>query len=320
MADKNKQGDYFNRPEKLSAWSGFKQFLWNPETKQFMGRTSGSWGRILLFYIIFYIALAAFFMGIFAIFYSTLLDGRPKYELKESIIGTNPGLGFRPMPPESNVESTLIWYEKDNSDYWVDEIEHFLKGFSPQDSIDRVDCKNKKPSGDESCKINLKDFAPCTAERKFGYPEGRPCIFLKLNKIYNWLPEYYNQSSDLSSIKNIPESLRAHIKNREASNKDRNVVWVTCEGENPADIENLGNSISYYTVGGEQGFLGNYFPFMNTKGYLQPLVAVQFSSVKPGVLINIECKAWAKNINHDRSDRRGSVHFELMIDEPKPIK
>jgi sodium/potassium-transporting ATPase subunit beta len=33
-----------------------------------------------------------------------------------------------------------------------------------------------------------------------------------------------------------------------------------------------------------------------------------------GVLINIECKAWAKNIKHDRTDRLGSVHFELMID------
>lgn len=45
MADKNKPGDYFNRPEKLGAWSGFKQFLWNPDTSQFMGRTSGSWGE-----------------------------------------------------------------------------------------------------------------------------------------------------------------------------------------------------------------------------------------------------------------------------------
>lgn len=36
--------------------------------------------------------------------------------------------------------------------------------------------------------------------------------------------------------------------------------------------------------------------------------------VAGGVLINIECKAWAHNIHHDRVDRRGSVHFELMID------
>lgn len=37
-------------------------------------------------------------------------------------------------------------------------------------------------------------------------------------------------------------------------------------------------------------------------------------SLPAGVLINIECKAWARNIKHDRADRRGSVHFELMID------
>lgn len=67
-------------------------------------------------------------MTCWVLFRSTVSDERPKYELKESIIGTNPGLGFRPMPPESNVESTLIWYEKDKSDYWVEETDRFLKG------------------------------------------------------------------------------------------------------------------------------------------------------------------------------------------------
>lgn len=36
--------------------------------------------------------------------------------------------------------------------------------------------------------------------------------------------------------------------------------------------------------------------------------------ITDGVLINIECKAWAHNIFHDRFERRGSVHFELMVD------
>lgn len=39
-----------------------------------------------------------------------------------------------------------------------------------------------------------------------------------------------------------------------------------------------------------------------------------FCFFSAGILINIECKAWAKNIHHDRHDRLGSVHFELMID------
>lgn len=33
-----------------------------------------------------------------------------------------------------------------------------------------------------------------------------------------------------------------------------------------------------------------------------------------GILINVECKAWAKNIKHSRNDKIGAVHFELMID------
>jgi hypothetical protein len=41
------------------------------------------------------------------------------------------GLGFRPMPPESNVESTLIWYrgnDERNYKYWTDELDKFLEG------------------------------------------------------------------------------------------------------------------------------------------------------------------------------------------------
>lgn len=45
MADKNKQGEYYSRPAKLGKWEGFKQFLWNSETSEMLGRTGGSWGK-----------------------------------------------------------------------------------------------------------------------------------------------------------------------------------------------------------------------------------------------------------------------------------
>lgn len=45
MADKNKQGEYYSRPAKLGKWEGFKQFLWNSETSELLGRTGGSWGK-----------------------------------------------------------------------------------------------------------------------------------------------------------------------------------------------------------------------------------------------------------------------------------
>ncbi|ENN77179.1 hypothetical protein YQE_06317, partial [Dendroctonus ponderosae] len=88
------------------------------------------------------------------------------------------------------------------------------------------------------------------------------------------------------------------------------VVWVSCEGENVADKEHIG-PVRYIP---QKGFPSQYFPYTNQEGYLSPLVAVHFEKPKRGVLINIECKAWARNIVHDRVDRRGSVHFELMID------
>lgn len=78
----------------------------------------------------------------------------------------------------------------------------------------------------------------------------------------------------------MPGRLKKHIEDRKNLKMPLEVVWVSCEGENPADIENLGTGISYYSLSGEQGFLGSYFPFKNTKGYLQPLVAVQFTSIK----------------------------------------
>lgn len=110
------------------------------------------------------------------VFYQTLDARRPKWLLNESLIGSNPGnylniinyillqllvqiwnnlfiailnrflffllltgLGFRPMPPPSNVESTLIWYksnDKGNVAYWQKELDEFLKSKWLIDTID----------------------------------------------------------------------------------------------------------------------------------------------------------------------------------------
>lgn len=46
------------------------------------------------------------------------------------MIGENPGLGFRPMPVDSNVESTLIWLRTDKPSgwkVWTEELDKFLE-------------------------------------------------------------------------------------------------------------------------------------------------------------------------------------------------
>ncbi|KAF7989747.1 hypothetical protein HCN44_008421 [Aphidius gifuensis] len=322
MEDK-KVEQYYSPPPKLGKWEGFRIFLYNSETGQFLGRTGASWAKILLFYLIFYGVLSGFFGAMLALFYQTLDYNAPKWQMDKSLIGSNPGLGFRPMPPESNVESTLIWYkasDKGNFVHWSRALDKFLEVYKPpkpgtaaaasngQDH--RVHCDYGKPAPPgKSCEVDLQKFSPCSSDKNYMYDQYQPCIFLKLNKIFGWQPEFYNDTQNLPS--NMPSDLRERIKTAKMRNPEElKTIWVSCEGENPADVENIG-AIQYKP---RSGFPGFYFPYANSPGYLSPLVAVWFESPKRNVLINIECKAWARNIIHDRVERRGSVHFELMVD------
>ena len=36
------------KPVEMSGWEGFKQFLWNSETSEFLGRTASSWCKFSL--------------------------------------------------------------------------------------------------------------------------------------------------------------------------------------------------------------------------------------------------------------------------------
>jgi len=314
MAEKD--SNFFKPEEKLTTTESIVQFLWNPRTKEFCGRTGGSWAKILVFYIIFYICLAAFWALMLLIFYQTIDQRVPKWQLEDSRIGSNPGLGFRPRPRDENVESTLIWFKQGanehNWKHWTDSLTKFLEPYerANSESADRgahvVQCgQNGTHEDDKFCYFDIKAIDNnCTKGQDFGYKRGDPCVLIKLNRIYNWRPRPF-EATDFSNNKDIPDLVRDGY----ARNKS-DMIYITCEGENAADKENIG-PVHYYP---QQGIEFKYFPFTNQPGYLSPFVFVHFLKPTPGVLINIECKAWAKNIRHDRMDREGSVHFELLID------
>ena len=64
----------------------------------------------------------------------------------------------------------------------------------------------------------------------------------------------------------------------------RKQIWISCQGENSADREALGE-IEYYPA---QGFRSYYYPFTNTPGYLSPIVAVRFARPSRKFIIVIE--------------------------------
>jgi len=313
------QFQFAQKPEEKPGWEGFKQFLWNSETSEFLGRTASSWFKIGLFYVIYYAFLAGFFVAMLIIFYQTLDDTMPKWQNSNGIIGTNPGVGYRPRPASGSVESTLVHFrhgELGNWKAWSERLTEFLGpynniGKKPKLDALNVECSfDSMPGENQFCQVRTSELitGPCTEDNHYGFDKGKPCILIKLNKIYGWLPEPYN-STKLPA--DMPESLKKYINESDMPAKKKDgMIWFSCEGENPADRENIG-PIKYYP---EPGVPTYFYPYKNQKGYHSPAVFAHFEEPKHGVLISITCKAWAQNIEHDYMERKGTVHFELMID------
>ena len=119
--------------------SGIGKFIWNSEKREFLGRDGASWGKITLFYAIFYTCLGSFFVGLLAVFIRFMPTDRPTYIGEQSTMSTrglNPGLGFR---PQVDVEDHLISFNptvavNPNSGYkkYVDNLKNFLDASKSQ--------------------------------------------------------------------------------------------------------------------------------------------------------------------------------------------
>lgn len=59
---------------------------------------------------------------------STLTHEHPKWQLDASLIGTNPGMGFRPISNNTEVGSLIKFDTKDPATYkeWTDLLDEFL--------------------------------------------------------------------------------------------------------------------------------------------------------------------------------------------------
>jgi len=307
------------KPVERHGWEAVKYFIHNPETGEYFTRTPKSWALITGFYIIYYSCLAAFWAAMLMIFFTTLRDDQPKWMAGESLIGVSPGVGLRPKQPnqKDHLDSTIILYsikhEKDTADFagygpWVNSTKTFLDTYKADGRV----CDSANPvtkDKDGGCRFDLSELKDCVKDG-YGFKEGAPCLFLKLNRIMDLENDHYNDMDDPNLPEDFPENLKAHIN----SQTDKEQVWVNCQGEYPADKEALGDP-EYFPK--SRGFPGYFFPYMNQKNYQSPLVAVRFPNAKKNQLLHVECRVWAWNIGYSRRDRIGINHFELLIQEPQ---
>ena len=79
---------------------------------------------------------------------------------------------------------------------------------------------DKWPADGKVCNFDIKLLGTqCTKEEHFGYERGRPCIVLKLNRIFGWIPEPYDDLNDLPA--NMPTELKEYIKTKATENKEQ---------------------------------------------------------------------------------------------------
>ncbi|XP_048487504.1 sodium/potassium-transporting ATPase subunit beta-2 [Plutella xylostella] len=314
-ADKaNGVASYCRRPPHRPFLQRVRYAVWNPEEGTFLGRTPHRWGVIGLIYLVMYICIIILFSLCMCGLLATVDERVPYFTLADSIIGDNPGMGHRPIIFE---EGALIWYRANDSQNikkYTDNLDAFLapyenKSLLPNGGINQIECGAVKPPRAQVCAFDLSQLGPCSRENNYGYDEKTPCLIIKLNKIFDWNPELYDDPGDLPA--DMPADLVAHI-NQTTEPAERRMVWVSCAGERPGDVEALG-PLRYWP---HPGLHETYFPYDNTPGYLSPLVAVQLMQPRLHQIINIRCRGWARNLRYTDSlkDRVGSTHVEVMID------
>jgi len=295
------------------------KFIWNPDAGTFLGgRDGNAWGRLIIFYIAFYGVIALIWAASFALFdFAVLTEDRPVLTGGQNVLKLTPSLSYIPQP---DYYTSLIRYRNSrfsSARKYVDDLVAFTQWYEDYgqqnilSSNENVkDCTadgvNTEPLT-TVCRYNLDVARRCNAYVNFGYIEGAPCIALKLNRVYGWIPDPVDNAAGMV-------------------NSSTTGVIVKCQGRTPTDRDFIKGPICYhYTSNGFNGdekyckrdfgvFEQYYFPYLRQVRYMSPLVFVEFQGIVRNVVVMVECWAEAKNIQLDRTYRIGMVQFEILID------
>ncbi|XP_025900214.1 sodium/potassium-transporting ATPase subunit beta-1, partial [Nothoprocta perdicaria] len=235
----------------------WKKFIWNSEKKELLGRTGGSWFKILLFYVIFYGCLAGIFIGTIQVMLLTVSDFEPKYQDRVA----PPGL--TQVPQVQKTEISFVVGDSKSYDPYVRNLERFLEDYSAEQQTDNIVFQDKKV-----CKFRREWLENCSGinDPTFGYKDGKPCILVKLNRIIGFKPKAPANES-------LPPEVAAKF--------NPYLIPVHCSPKREEDMDNVG-AVEYYGMGGYAGFALQYYPYYGKllqPRYLQPLVAVQFTNL-----------------------------------------
>jgi len=323
-----------------TGWEAFKYMLCDPQKGTILTRTPCSWLKIIVFYIIYYSCLATFWIICLFIFLLTLPDvwDGPKWQMYDGLIGVNPGVGIRPRQSDAFIDSQMFRLQSGdqnqvpshpegegstNADYAARVhrfFEKYLKNPAPADPVDPYQDDYDRFKGYQAFDPKTT-LGPC-GSFPYGYvgEHVKPCIYIKLNKIWGWQPRPVQCKSDWEEYGSwspeCPPNLRKHLKSAAAIEAGEENIWIDCNGRNAADKEALEGRITYYPA--SRAIPISYFPYLGERGGLDegfhsPLVAIQVEPATRGQLVHIECRAFYSGVRHDAKEKLGLVQFEVQI-------
>ncbi|XP_069809491.1 sodium/potassium-transporting ATPase subunit beta-2-like [Dendropsophus ebraccatus] len=282
----------------------FKEFIWNPKTREFMGRTASSWVLIILFYVVFYAFLTALFSLCMWVMLQTIDNYYPTYSDRLAY----PGLMIRPQ-----INTMDVRYNTTQNTSWqtyVNGLNSVLQDYNRTVQEERgATCPSgtyykQDDTGDvrifpkKACQFLRDSLGECSGinDPTYGYSSGTPCVLIKMNKVIHFLPAPVKDISNTS-------------------------ITISCAGKNFVSNPSLGDMTYFPSLNNTN--LGTidlqYFPYYGNraqKNYTQPFVAVKFLNVTRNVDHNVECRVTAANINLNDQDKfQGRVIFTLRIND-----
>lgn len=234
----------------------------------------------------------------------------------QSSLNLQPGLSMLPRPDSLTSLIRFRMARRQSYGPYVHDLLGFVQGYERHTQGSRLsDCKRFVSYSDHpkfSCKFSLDlGSKSCNLYNSFGFDNGSPCIVLKLNKIFGWIPDLSPNSNNITVL-GFP------------------TIKIKCEGVTDFDKESIGkicyydeeDTVRYQTnphhdadCQSDFGQIRNYyFPYKKQRSYQNPFIWVKLYELKRHVTIMIHCWVIANNIFVDFNEGLGSVQFEIIMD------
>ncbi|CAH8458600.1 unnamed protein product [Heterobilharzia americana] len=207
----------------------------------------------------------------------------------QSILRSRPGIEIAARPNPFNTFVQVSVASSTINEPYIRKVNALFQRYDSKGSNENCGTNGLHPQNpDVPCSFNLDVLGECkTPERALS--DGKLCLYLKINRIYGWLP-------DIEDPAVIPSPA------------------IECKGANEFDREALG-SPNYFpehiAPDGKKYALisNNYFPYLRMANYQAPLVAVQFPNITKNTVVLVECRlVGLKNAG-------ASTGFEVCVDD-----